>query len=129
MRTLSSGRASSGSARTSASEWFETRGRTARVGIVIAGLTSDSRARDDHKGRAYLKAAAQLRGAPDRGGWHAAFVGKGLTFDAGGLNLKPRPGIAKMKFDMGGGAAVPGAIERLALRKASVNIVAIVPMC
>jgi leucyl aminopeptidase len=72
---------------------------------------------------------AEWRGAPDRDGWDAAFVGKGLTFDAGGLNLKPRPGIAKMKFDMGGGAAVLGAIERLALRKAPVNIVAIVPMC
>jgi len=72
---------------------------------------------------------AEWRGAPDRDGWDAAFVGKGLTFDAGGLNLKPRPGISKMKFDMGGGAAVLGAIERLALRKAPVNIVAIVPMC
>jgi len=72
---------------------------------------------------------AEWRGAPERDGWDAAFVGKGLTFDAGGLNLKPRPGISKMKFDMGGGAAVLGAIERLALRKAPVNIVAIVPMC
>ena len=72
---------------------------------------------------------AEWRGAPDRDGWDAAFVGKGLTFDAGGLNLKPRPGIAKMKFDMGGGAAVLGAIERLALRRAPVNIVAVVPMC
>jgi leucyl aminopeptidase len=72
---------------------------------------------------------AEWRGAPERESWDAAFIGKGLTFDAGGLNLKPRPGIAKMKFDMGGGAAVLGAIERLALRKAPVNIVAIVPMC
>lgn len=72
---------------------------------------------------------AEWRGAPERDGWDAAFVGKGLTFDAGGLNLKPRPGISKMKFDMGGGASVLGAIERLALRKAPVNIVAIVPMC
>ncbi|WP_447752465.1 leucyl aminopeptidase family protein [Sphingopyxis fribergensis] len=74
-------------------------------------------------------AIAEWRGAPDRDSWDAAFVGKGLTFDAGGLNLKPRPGIAKMKFDMAGGAAVLGAIERLALRKAKANIVAIVPMC
>lgn len=72
---------------------------------------------------------AEWRGAPEREGWDAAFVGKGLTFDAGGLNLKPRPGIAKMKFDMAGGAAVLGAIERLALRKAKANVVAIVPMC
>lgn len=72
---------------------------------------------------------AEYRGAPGRARWDAALVGKGLTFDAGGLNLKPRPGISKMKFDMGGGAAVLGAIERLALRQAPVNVVAIVPMC
>ena len=72
---------------------------------------------------------AEWRGAPERDAWDAAFVGKGLTFDAGGLNLKPRPGIAKMKFDMGGAAAVLGAIERLALRKAKANVVAVVPMC
>jgi leucyl aminopeptidase len=72
---------------------------------------------------------AEWRGAPERAGWDAALVGKGLTFDAGGLNLKPKPGINKMKFDMAGGAAVLGAIERLALRKASANVVAVVPMC
>ncbi|MGN6501149.1 MAG: leucyl aminopeptidase family protein, partial [Tsuneonella sp.] len=72
---------------------------------------------------------AEYRGAPGRAQWDAALIGKGLTFDAGGLNLKPRPGIAKMKFDMGGGAAVLGALERLAAREAAVNVVAIVPMC
>lgn len=72
---------------------------------------------------------AEWRGAPDREGWDVALVGKGLTFDAGGLNLKARPGIAKMKFDMAGGAAVLGAMERLARRRVGVNIVAIVPMC
>jgi leucyl aminopeptidase len=71
---------------------------------------------------------AEWRGAPDRESWDAALVGKGLTFDAGGLNLKARPSIAKMKFDMAGAAAVLGAIERLAARKAPVNIVAVVPM-
>ena len=71
---------------------------------------------------------AEWRGAPDRAGWDAALVGKGLTFDAGGLNLKARPIIAKMKFDMAGAAAVLGAIERLARRKAPVNVVAVVPM-
>lgn len=71
---------------------------------------------------------AEWRGAPDRDAWDVALIGKGLTFDAGGLNLKPRPGISKMKFDMAGGAAVLGAIERLALRNAPVNVVAIVPM-
>ncbi|WP_162935724.1 leucyl aminopeptidase family protein [Tsuneonella amylolytica] len=71
---------------------------------------------------------AEWRGDPAREGWDAAFVGKGLTFDAGGLNIKTRPIIEKMKFDMGGAASVLGAIELAASRKARTNIVVIVPM-
>lgn len=71
---------------------------------------------------------AEWRGAPDREGWDVVLVGKGLTFDAGGLNLKARPHINKMKFDMAGGAAVIGALERLALQKVNANVVAVVPM-
>lgn len=56
-------------------------------------------------------------------------VGKGLTFDGGGLNLKTAPGIAKMKFDMAGAAAVVGALRVLATRKAAVNVVAALPIC
>ncbi|MEM9799002.1 MAG: leucyl aminopeptidase family protein [Planctomycetota bacterium] len=43
-----------------------------------------------------------------------AFVGKGLTFDAGGYSLKPPPGMDEMRFDMSGGAAVLGALHALA---------------
>ncbi|HVT34135.1 MAG TPA: leucyl aminopeptidase [Nevskiaceae bacterium] len=56
-------------------------------------------------------------------------VGKGLTFDAGGLNIKMPPGIGKMKFDMGGAAAVVGALRVMAQRKAPVNVVAALPLC
>lgn len=56
-------------------------------------------------------------------------VGKGLTFDGGGLNLKPRPGIEKMKFDMAGAAAVIGALRALAGRRAPLNVVAAIPLC
>lgn len=71
---------------------------------------------------------AEWRGDLARERWDAVLVGKGLTFDAGGLNLKPRPSISKMKFDMAGGAAVLGAVELAALRACPVNVVAIVPM-
>lgn len=71
---------------------------------------------------------AEWRGDPDRMGWDAAFVGKGVTFDSGGLNLKTRPVIEKMKFDMGGAAAVLGALEVAAVRHARANIVVVVPM-
>lgn len=71
---------------------------------------------------------AEWRGAPDRENWDAVLVGKGITFDSGGLNLKAAPIIVKMKLDMGGAAAVLGAFERAASREAKVNIAVVVPM-
>lgn len=55
-----------------------------------------------------------------------AFVGKGVTFDSGGISLKPSGGMEDMKYDMGGSAAVVGLIKTLALRKARVNVVGVV---
>lgn len=55
-----------------------------------------------------------------------AFVGKGVTFDTGGISLKPGAGMEDMKFDMGGSAAVVGAMKALAGRNAKVNVVGIV---
>ncbi len=54
------------------------------------------------------------------------FVGKGVTFDTGGISLKPGAGMDEMKMDMGGSAAVVGLMKTLALRKAKANVVAIV---
>lgn len=56
------------------------------------------------------------------------FVGKGLTFDAGGLNLKPTGGIEDMKLDMAGAATVAGLFMALARRKAKVNAIGILGM-
>ncbi len=55
-----------------------------------------------------------------------ALVGKGVCFDSGGISLKPGPGMEDMKGDMGGSAAVCGAMKTLALRKAKVNVVGLV---
>jgi leucyl aminopeptidase len=55
-----------------------------------------------------------------------AFVGKGVTFDSGGINIKPSPGMEDMKFDMGGAAAVSGAMKSLALRKAKIDVVGVI---
>lgn len=55
-----------------------------------------------------------------------ALVGKGVTFDTGGISLKPGAGMDEMKMDMGGSAAVVGTMKALALRKAKTNVVAIV---
>jgi leucyl aminopeptidase len=54
-----------------------------------------------------------------------ALVGKGVTFDTGGISLKPGPGMEDMKWDMGGAGAVAGAMKALALRKAKANVVGV----
>lgn len=55
-----------------------------------------------------------------------AFVGKGVTFDTGGISLKPGAGMHEMKWDMGGAGAVCGAMHALAARKAKANIIGII---
>ena len=52
-------------------------------------------------------------------------VGKGVTFDTGGISLKPGAGMEDMKWDMGGAGAVAGAMKALALRKAPAHVVGI----
>lgn len=53
------------------------------------------------------------------------FVGKGVTFDTGGISLKPGPGMEDMKWDMGGAGAVAGAMLALASRKAKANVIGV----
>jgi leucyl aminopeptidase len=54
-------------------------------------------------------------------------VGKGLTFDAGGISIKPASGMEDMKFDMSGGAAILGAMQAVADLSLPLNVVGIVP--
>lgn len=54
-----------------------------------------------------------------------ALVGKGVTFDTGGISLKPGAGMEDMKWDMGGAGAVVGAMKALATRKAKANVVGV----
>ena len=53
-------------------------------------------------------------------------VGKGITFDTGGISIKPSDGMEKMKYDMAGGAAMIGAMRAIALLKPKVKVIAIV---
>ncbi|MFD1106732.1 leucyl aminopeptidase [Sphingobium olei] len=53
------------------------------------------------------------------------FVGKGVTFDTGGISIKPAAGMEDMKWDMGGAGAVAGAMKALAGRKAKARVVGI----
>ena len=59
----------------------------------------------------------------EQGGRAPVIVGKGITFDTGGLNLKPFEGMKEMKIDMGGAAAVIGAMAAIAAHNPDVTII------
>ena len=56
-------------------------------------------------------------------------LGKGLTFDSGGISLKPGPGMDEMKYDMGGAAGVLGAMHSLAELNLPINVIGVVAGC
>lgn len=65
----------------------------------------------------------------DGAGRHTlGLVGKGITFDTGGLSLKPADGMERMKDDMAGGASVVAAMRSIALQKLPIKAIAVVPM-
>jgi leucyl aminopeptidase len=70
----------------------------------------------------------EYRGA-GRGKSPVALVGKGVTFDTGGISLKPPPAMDEMKFDMSGAASVLGTFKALAELELPVNVVGVVPAC
>ena len=65
-------------------------------------------------------------GAADKNEQPVAFVGKGVTFDTGGISLKPAGSMVGMKYDMGGSAVVIGLLRTLALRDANVNAIGVI---
>ena len=54
-------------------------------------------------------------------------VGKAVTFDTGGISIKPADNMEKMKYDMGGGATMLGAMRALAFLKPSISVIAVIP--
>ena len=66
------------------------------------------------------------RGGKNRNGQPVAFIGKGVTFDTGGISIKPAGGMEDMKGDMGGAACVVGLMHTLASRKAKVNAIGVI---
>jgi leucyl aminopeptidase len=69
---------------------------------------------------------AEYRGGRPGGPW-TALVGKGVTFDTGGISLKKWEGMEKMKYDMAGGAAMLATIRAAAALRIPANVVAVVP--
>ena len=62
-----------------------------------------------------------------KGGPVLALVGKGITFDSGGISIKPAQNMEMMKSDMGGGAAVVGAMLAIAALEPKINVIGVVP--
>jgi leucyl aminopeptidase len=58
---------------------------------------------------------------------HLGIVGKGVTFDSGGLSIKPAEGMEKMKYDMAGAAAALGAMRAIAQLKPAIPVTAVIP--
>ncbi len=56
-------------------------------------------------------------------------VGKGITFDSGGISIKPAAEMDEMKFDMGGAASVLGVFKALSVLKPAINVVGLIPSC
>ena len=71
---------------------------------------------------------ARYDGAP-KANAPVVLVGKGITFDTGGISLKPGAEMDEMKFDMGGAASVLGTLRAVAELKPKLNLVVIIPSC
>ena len=67
------------------------------------------------------------KGKPAETGKPLALIGKSITFDSGGISLKPSDGMEKMKYDMAGGAAVLGVLKAASALKLPVNLIGILP--
>jgi leucyl aminopeptidase len=68
----------------------------------------------------------RYRGA-DKGQAPVVLIGKGITFDSGGISLKPGPEMDEMKFDMSGAASVLGTFRALAQLRPAINVVGLIP--
>lgn len=73
-------------------------------------------------------AVVQWIGNPDSKDVPLVLVGKGVCFDSGGISLKPASGMEEMKDDMAGAAVALGTMQALAMRKAKVNVAAVMPL-
>ena len=75
------------------------------------------------QGSAHESRLVVMRWNGKRGGQPLAFIGKGVTFDTGGISIKPAAGMEDMKGDMAGAGCVVGLMHALAARKAKVDVV------
>ncbi len=89
----------------------------------MGGLAAVGAGSDQESTMVILEYHTKKKGAPT-----IAFVGKGITFDSGGLSLKPAKSMETMKEDMSGAAAVITTMEALAQLKPDVNVIGVAPL-
>ncbi|WP_166175245.1 leucyl aminopeptidase [Rubrobacter tropicus] len=95
-----------------------------RAGIKEEGLTGLSTVGRSSSNEPRFIVLEHRKGGGDK---PVVIVGKAVTFDSGGISIKPTAGMDDMKFDMGGGAAVLGAMEAVGALDLPLDVVAIVP--
>lgn len=91
--------------------------------LGMGGLSAVARGSDQDPKMVIMEYKAKQKTAPTLG-----LVGKGITFDSGGLSLKPAGHMETMKDDMSGAAAVIATMKALALLKPSLNVIAVAPL-
>ncbi|KAK0473103.1 cytosol aminopeptidase family, catalytic domain-containing protein [Armillaria novae-zelandiae] len=99
--------------------WAEAKGM--RTFLSVTHGTAEAR-------QAILTIYSHYKGAPSKDDIPVAFVGKGITFDSGGISLKPSAGMKLMRGDMGGAASVVAAALAIAKLKLPVNLITITPL-
>jgi leucyl aminopeptidase len=95
-----------------------------RAGIEEEGLTGLSNVGRSSSNDPRFIVLEHRRGGGEK---PVVIIGKAVTFDSGGISIKPTTGMEDMKFDMGGGAAVLGAMEAVGALDLPLDVVAIVP--
>jgi leucyl aminopeptidase len=99
----------------------EVQGRTGIEGLGMGAFAAVAQGSEQEPALIVLRYEG-----PDAKGPLLGFVGKAVTFDSGGISLKPGPKMAEMKFDMSGGAAVVEAVAAIARLQLPVKLVAVV---
>jgi leucyl aminopeptidase len=92
----------------------------------MGALLSVSRGSEEDAKLIILKYTPREAGTQEEGDL-LAFIGKGITFDSGGISLKPGENMELMKYDMTGGATVLGAMRAIAQLKPSIPVLGVVP--
>jgi leucyl aminopeptidase len=103
-------------------DWIRKRGMGALIGVAQGSAEPPRFIVIEHQPRRRAASSKPKRRRP-----HVALVGKGVTFDTGGISLKPREDMERMKYDMSGAAAVLGALRAASLLDLPLRVTGIIP--